>query len=55
MVHVSEVLEAKLRKPKEHPVLDEELKVLGSDENFSWANENYNIWQRTIDVWSNFH
>ncbi|KAL9453873.1 hypothetical protein AB3S75_009473 [Citrus x aurantiifolia] len=30
----------------------EELKVLPSDESFSWANENYNSWQRTIDVWS---
>ncbi|OVA20124.1 UbiB domain [Macleaya cordata] len=30
----------------------EELKVLPSDEGFSWANENYNAWQRTIDVWS---
>lgn len=32
--------------------LVEELKVLPSDESFSWANENYNSWQRTIDVWS---
>ncbi|KAH9793770.1 protein ACTIVITY OF BC1 COMPLEX KINASE 7 [Citrus sinensis] len=30
----------------------EELKVLPSDESFSWANVNYNSWQRTIDVWS---
>ncbi|CBI28458.3 unnamed protein product, partial [Vitis vinifera] len=30
----------------------EELKVLPSDEGFSWANENYNSWQRSIDVWS---
>ncbi|KAJ1383876.1 UbiB domain [Sesbania bispinosa] len=30
----------------------EELKVLPSDESFSWANENYNSWQRSIDVWS---
>ncbi|KAK7299818.1 hypothetical protein RJT34_10646 [Clitoria ternatea] len=29
-----------------------ELKVLPSDEGFSWANENYNSWQRSIDVWS---
>ncbi|KAK8916960.1 hypothetical protein KSP39_PZI023086 [Platanthera zijinensis] len=28
------------------------LKVLPSDENFKWANENYNAWQRTIDIWS---
>lgn len=36
---------------KELPPL-EELKVLPSDEGFSWANENYNSLQRSIDVWS---
>ncbi|KAI9084622.1 hypothetical protein K1719_033404 [Acacia pycnantha] len=30
----------------------EELKVLPTDESFSWANENYNSLQRSIDVWS---
>lgn len=30
----------------------EELRVLPSDESFSWANENYNSWQRSADVWS---
>ena len=30
----------------------EELRVLPSDETFSWATENYNSWQRSIDVWS---
>ncbi|XP_038902224.1 protein ACTIVITY OF BC1 COMPLEX KINASE 7, chloroplastic [Benincasa hispida] len=30
----------------------EDLKVLPSDEGFSWANENYNSVQRSIDVWS---
>ncbi|XP_041990301.1 protein ACTIVITY OF BC1 COMPLEX KINASE 7, chloroplastic-like [Salvia splendens] len=30
----------------------EGLKVLPSDEGFSWANENYNSVQRSIDVWS---
>lgn len=30
----------------------EELKVLPSDETFSWANENYNSVQRSVDVWS---
>ncbi|KAE8075508.1 hypothetical protein FH972_014218 [Carpinus fangiana] len=30
----------------------EDLKVLPSDEGFSWANENYNSLQRSIDVWS---
>ncbi|KAG7989893.1 hypothetical protein I3843_03G260200 [Carya illinoinensis] len=41
----------KVRKSKELPPA-EELKVLPSDEGFSWANENYNSLQRTIDVWS---
>ncbi|CAI9090022.1 OLC1v1024705C1 [Oldenlandia corymbosa var. corymbosa] len=27
-------------------------RVLPSDEGFSWSRENYNSWQRTIDVWS---
>uniref|UniRef100_A0A7N0ZU14 ABC1 atypical kinase-like domain-containing protein n=1 Tax=Kalanchoe fedtschenkoi TaxID=63787 RepID=A0A7N0ZU14_KALFE len=40
-----------VRKPKLPPPA-EELKVLPSDENFSWANENYNSWQRSVDVWS---
>ncbi|XP_058202645.1 protein ACTIVITY OF BC1 COMPLEX KINASE 7, chloroplastic-like [Rhododendron vialii] len=30
----------------------EELKVLPSDDGFSWASENYNSVQRSIDVWS---
>lgn len=44
----------KIAKPEtsnELPPL-EELKVLPSDEGFSWANENYSSWQRSIDVWS---
>lgn len=40
-----------VRGSKELPPT-EELKVLPSDEGFSWANENYNSLQRTIDVWS---
>lgn len=46
---------AVMRKPKlsnELPPPIEELKVLPSDEGFSWANENYNSVQRSIDVWS---
>ncbi|GLT74566.1 hypothetical protein SLA2020_463540 [Shorea laevis] len=39
------------RIPTELPPI-EELKVLPSDETFSWANENYSNWQRTVDVWS---
>ncbi|XVF71721.1 hypothetical protein PTKIN_Ptkin12aG0062400 [Pterospermum kingtungense] len=41
----------KSRESKELPPL-EESRVLPSDENFSWANENYSAFQRTIDVWS---
>ncbi|KAM1461562.1 hypothetical protein TB2_045735 [Malus domestica] len=41
----------KPRPTKELPPM-EELKVLPSDEGFSWANENYNSWQRSADVWS---
>lgn len=41
----------KSRVTEELPPL-ESSKVLPSDENFSWANENYNTLQRTIDVWS---
>ncbi|GKV18251.1 hypothetical protein SLEP1_g28657 [Rubroshorea leprosula] len=39
------------RAPIEPSPIDE-LKVLPSDEAFSWANENYSSWQRNIDVWS---
>ncbi|XP_072068346.1 protein ACTIVITY OF BC1 COMPLEX KINASE 7, chloroplastic-like [Arachis hypogaea] len=41
----------KSRTSEELPPL-EELKVLPSGEGFSWANENYSSWQRSIDVWS---
>ncbi|XP_031404492.1 protein ACTIVITY OF BC1 COMPLEX KINASE 7, chloroplastic-like isoform X2 [Punica granatum] len=41
----------KVRDSKQLPPV-EELKVLPSDEGFSWANENYNSAQRSIDVWS---
>ncbi|KAL1812977.1 hypothetical protein ACET3Z_023042 [Daucus carota] len=40
-----------IKKSDELPPI-EELKVLPSDESFSWANENYNSVQRSIDVWS---
>ncbi|WOL13626.1 hypothetical protein Cni_G22397 [Canna indica] len=29
----------------------DEVKVLTIDEGFSWANENYNYWQRSVDIW----
>lgn len=40
-----------IKKSVELPPI-EELKVLPSDESFSWANENYNSVQRSIDVWT---
>ncbi|CAA2956097.1 protein ACTIVITY OF BC1 COMPLEX KINASE 7, chloroplastic-like [Olea europaea var. sylvestris] len=36
---------------KELPPI-EGLKVLPSDEGFSWASENYNSFQRSVDVWT---
>ncbi|KAI3465543.1 hypothetical protein Pfo_022206 [Paulownia fortunei] len=42
---------SKSSRLKELPPI-EGLKVLPSDEGFTWANENYNFMQRTIDVWS---
>ncbi|KAK4437486.1 protein ACTIVITY OF BC1 COMPLEX kinase, chloroplastic [Sesamum alatum] len=42
---------SKVSTTKELPPI-EDLRVLPSDEGFSWANENYNSVQRTIDVWS---
>lgn len=42
---------SKASRAKELPPI-EGVKVLPSDEGFSWANENYNSIQRTIDVWS---
>ncbi|XP_020234378.1 protein ACTIVITY OF BC1 COMPLEX KINASE 7, chloroplastic [Cajanus cajan] len=41
----------KSRSSKQLPSL-EEINFLPSDEGFSWANENYSSWQRSIDVWS---
>ncbi|XP_042498334.1 protein ACTIVITY OF BC1 COMPLEX KINASE 7, chloroplastic isoform X2 [Macadamia integrifolia] len=50
--NASALVEApKIRGSKELRFI-EELKVLPSDEGFSWANENYSSWHRTIDVWS---
>lgn len=42
---------SKSSRLKELPPIEGQ-KVLPSDENFRWANENYNSVQRTIDVWS---
>ncbi|PIM97412.1 putative unusual protein kinase [Handroanthus impetiginosus] len=42
---------AKASRTKELPPIDG-LKVLPSDEGFSWASDNYNSIQRSIDVWS---
>ncbi|RWW66972.1 hypothetical protein BHE74_00025628 [Ensete ventricosum] len=37
--------------PKDITFTDE-VKVLPLDEGFSWANDNYNYWQRTMDIWN---
>ncbi|KAL8477983.1 hypothetical protein ACS0TY_030040 [Phlomoides rotata] len=42
---------SKASRTKELPPI-EGVKVSPSDEGFSWANENYNSIQRSIDVWS---
>ncbi|KAL6511242.1 Protein ACTIVITY OF BC1 COMPLEX KINASE 7, chloroplastic, partial [Orobanche hederae] len=42
---------SKISRPKELPPIDG-LNVLPPDEGYSWANENYNSVQRTIDIWS---
>lgn len=49
--NLSLVKAPKVQDTKQFPPMDE-LKVLPSDEGFSWANENYSSWQRNIDVWS---
>ncbi|KAG9134187.1 hypothetical protein Leryth_024028 [Lithospermum erythrorhizon] len=41
----------KITRSEELPPI-EDFKILPSDEGFSWANENYNSFQRSIDVWS---
>uniref|UniRef100_A0A0E0LYV2 ABC1 atypical kinase-like domain-containing protein n=1 Tax=Oryza punctata TaxID=4537 RepID=A0A0E0LYV2_ORYPU len=38
-------------RPNDDP-FEEKLKVLPSDEGFSWAKDNYNSWQRSADIWS---
>ncbi|KAL6561229.1 Protein ACTIVITY OF BC1 COMPLEX KINASE 7, chloroplastic [Orobanche minor] len=42
---------SKISRLKELPPIDG-LNVLPPDEGYSWANENYNSVQRTIDIWS---
>ncbi|WVY90726.1 hypothetical protein V8G54_036240 [Vigna mungo] len=48
---MTKTVKSRTRKSRE-PLSLEELKVLPSDEGFSWANEHYSSWQRSIDVWS---
>ena len=31
---------------------DDNVKILPSDESFSWSKEDYNSFQRSVDVWS---
>jgi len=51
MPGMTKTVKSRTRTSRELPSL-EELKVLPSDEGFSWANEHYSSWQRSIDVWS---
>lgn len=39
-------------EPSKELPFTEELRVLPSDENFSWAKDNYNSWQRSFDIWN---
>ncbi|KAG2405583.1 Protein ACTIVITY OF BC1 COMPLEX KINASE 7 [Vigna angularis] len=48
---MTKTVKSRTRTSRELPSL-EELKVLSSDEGFSWGNEHYSSWQRSIDVWS---
>lgn len=41
----------KKKAPREIPFTDE-VNVLPLDEGFSWANDNYNYLQRTVDIWN---
>ncbi|MCO5611655.1 hypothetical protein L7F22_065910 [Adiantum nelumboides] len=45
-------LSRKLEYSLENLGWDDDVKVLPSDESFSWSKENYSTLQRTIDVWS---
>ncbi|KAG8049456.1 hypothetical protein GUJ93_ZPchr0009g2361 [Zizania palustris] len=49
---MSAVLKTQKRMRHNDDPFEEELKVLPSDEGFSWAKDNYNSWQRSIDIWS---
>lgn len=41
----------KKKAPREIPFTDE-VNVLPLDEGFSWANDNYNYLQRTVEIWN---
>lgn len=46
-------LQTRLKQPSlENLGWDDNVKVLPSDESFSWSKDNYSTLQRTIDVWS---
>ncbi|KAG1326690.1 putative protein ACTIVITY OF BC1 COMPLEX KINASE 7, chloroplastic [Cocos nucifera] len=47
----SALVKSQKRTSKEIPFMDE-LKVLPSEEGFSWAEDNYGAWRRTIDIWT---
>ncbi|XP_073103313.1 protein ACTIVITY OF BC1 COMPLEX KINASE 7, chloroplastic isoform X2 [Elaeis guineensis] len=47
----SALVKTQKKTSEEIPFMDE-LKVLPSEEGFSWAEDNYRAWRRTIDVWT---
>ncbi|XP_020250536.1 uncharacterized protein LOC109827922 isoform X2 [Asparagus officinalis] len=48
----SALVKTQRKKISEELPFTEELKVLPSDEGFSWAKDDYNSLQRSIDIWS---
>lgn len=47
----SALTETRRSTTRKEASFSEELKILPSDEGFSWAKDSYNSWQRTADIW----
>ncbi|CAN6448393.1 unnamed protein product [Victoria cruziana] len=47
---------ALVKQPKsadsKQSLFEDDLRILPSDEGFSWAKDDYNAWQRSVDVWA---
>lgn len=50
--NTSSLVKTQKRRAFEEIPFTDELKVLPSDEGFSWAKDNYSVWQRTTDIWT---